>query len=91
MPANVMFPVQLRKLTDNQDSVRVEARTIADMVAELEGRFPGMRERLLDGAGGIRKFVAVYVNGDDVRFLQDLQTPLVDGDEVSIIPAIAGG
>jgi MoaD family protein len=65
--------------------------TLQLLVADLEGSFPGIRERVMDESGQIRRFVNIYVNGDDVRFIDGLGTPLKDGDEVSIVPAVAGG
>jgi len=69
----------------------VNATTIDEAIAELQARYPGFKERLLDDAGVVRRFVNVYVNEEDIRFLQNQQTKLKDGDEISIIPAIAGG
>jgi sulfur-carrier protein len=91
MAANVRIPTPLRKLTNNEEVIPVAAGTIGSAIAELQSRFPGIQERLLDETGAIRRFVNVYVNEEDIRFLQNQQTPLKDGDEVSIIPAIAGG
>jgi len=71
--------------------VEVNAATIGDAIVELQTRYPGIKERLLDETGAVRRFVNVYVNEEDIRFLQNQQTKLKDGDEVSIIPAIAGG
>jgi molybdopterin synthase sulfur carrier subunit len=91
MPVQVRIPTPLRKLTQNEELVEVTAPTVADAITELQTRYPGIRERLLDEQGSVRRFVNVYVNEEDIRFLQNQQTPLKDGDEVSIIPAIAGG
>jgi len=91
MPVQVRIPTPLRKLTNNEELVTLEAATVAAAIAELQARFPGIRERLLDEQGAVRRFVNVYVNEEDIRFLQNQQTPLKDGDEISIIPAIAGG
>jgi len=71
--------------------VEVDAATIADAITELQTRFPGIKERLVDDSGAVRRFVNVYVNEEDIRFLQNQDTVLKDGDEISIIPAIAGG
>src|ERR1039458_7812046 len=90
MPKKVRIPTPLRKLTNNEELVEVNATTIGAAIAELQTRFPGIKERLLDDAGAIRRFVNVYVNEEDIRFLQNQETALKDGDEVSIIPAIAG-
>ena len=91
MAATVRIPTPLRKLTNEQESVEVESATIGAAVEELEGKFPGIKERLIDEEGEIRRFVNVYVNEEDIRFLENQDTPLKDGDDVSIIPAIAGG
>ena len=91
MAAKVRIPTPLRKLTNNEEIIEVNAGTIAAAIAELQSRYPGIRERLLDESGAVRRFVNVYVNEEDIRFLQNQQTPIKDGDEVSIIPAIAGG
>jgi len=91
MSSKIRIPTPLRKLTDNADVIEVSAPTVGDAIAELQTRFPGIKERLLDETGAVRRFVNVYVNEEDIRFLQNQQTPLKNGDEVSIIPAIAGG
>jgi molybdopterin synthase sulfur carrier subunit len=87
----VRIPIALRKITADQDSVSADGNSILECVESLEASYPGLKERLCDEAGEIRRFVNVYVNGEDVRFLQGLTTPLKDGDEVSIVPAVAGG
>jgi len=91
MATKVRIPTPLRKLTNNEELVEVNAATIGDAIVELQTRYPGIKERLLDETGAVRRFVNVYVNEEDIRFLQNQQTKLKDGDEVSIIPAIAGG
>jgi molybdopterin synthase sulfur carrier subunit len=91
MPKKVRIPTPLRKLTNNEELVEVSAATIGGAIAELQKRFPGIKERLVDETGGIRRFVNVYVNEEDIRFLQNQETALKEGDEISIIPAIAGG
>ena len=91
MAKKVRIPTPLRKLTNNEEIVEVNAATIHDVIAELQARYPGFKERLLDETGAVRRFVNVYVNEEDIRFLQNQQTQLKDGDEISIIPAIAGG
>ena len=91
MSKTVRIPAALRKLTRNHDVVRVQARTISDLVKELDSLYPGIRERLIDDSGDVRRFVNVFVNEEDIRFLQNQRTQLKDGDEISIIPAIAGG
>ena len=91
MPKKVRIPTPLRKLTNNEELVEVNAATIGAAIQELQARFPGIAERLVDEKGEVRRFVNVYVNEEDIRFLQNRETPLKDGDEISIIPAIAGG
>jgi molybdopterin synthase sulfur carrier subunit len=91
MAKTVRIPTPLRKLTNNEEVVQVNAGTIGEAIAELQSRYPGIRERLVDDKGDVRRFVNVYVNEEDIRFLKNQQTPLQDGDEISIIPAIAGG
>ncbi|PFG74480.1 ubiquitin-like small modifier protein 1 [Tepidiforma thermophila] len=91
MPIHVRIPQPLRPLTGNQPTVTAEGATLALLVDNLESAYPGIKERMVDEAGQIRRFVNIYVNGDDVRFLDGLQTALKDGDEVSIVPAVAGG
>jgi molybdopterin converting factor small subunit len=81
----------LRKLTHDEEIVHVSASTVGGAIAELQNRYPGIKERLTDEAGSVRRFVNVYVNEEDIRFLQNQETVLRDGDEISIIPAIAGG
>lgn len=91
MAVKVRIPTPLRKLTNDQELVEVQAQTISAAIGELQTLFPGIKERLVDETGAVRRFVNVYVNEEDIRFLQNQQTPLKDGDEISIIPAIAGG
>ena len=91
MSAKVRIPTPHRKLTNDEELVEVNATTIGDAITELQTRYPGIKERLLDESGAVRRFVNVYVNEEDIRFLQNQQTALKDGDEISIIPAIAGG
>jgi sulfur-carrier protein len=91
MAIKVRIPTPLRKLTNNEELVEVKAGNIGEAIVELQSRFPGIKERLVDDAGEVRRFVNVYVNEEDIRFLKNQQTPLKDGDEISIIPAIAGG
>ena len=91
MAVRVRIPTPLQRLTGGQDEVACEGKTIAELVADLERRHPGIKERICDETGKLRRFVNVFVNEEDIRFLQGDQTPLKDGDDVSIIPAIAGG
>ncbi|MFQ5588606.1 MAG: ubiquitin-like small modifier protein 1 [Nitrospiria bacterium] len=87
----VRIPTPLRKLTGGQGEVEIEGDTILSLIDTLESDYPGIKERLCDEAGAVRRFVNIYVNEEDIRFHQDLNTPVKQGDEVSIIPAIAGG
>ena len=91
MSVIVRIPTPLRKITADQDRVPADGGSVSECIDSLEASYPGLKERLCDEAGEIRRFVNIYVNGEDVRFLQGLATPLKDGDEVSIVPAVAGG
>lgn len=91
MSVTVRIPTPLRKLTGGADEVTVEAASVGEMIDNLEIAHAGLKDRLCDEAGEIRRFVNVYVNDEDVRFLKGRATALKDGDEVSIVPAIAGG
>ena len=91
MPAKVRIPAPLRKLTNDQAVVEVAGQTIQDLLASLEKQYPGLKERICDESGQIRRFVNIFVNGEDIRFKQGPATVVADGAEVSIIPAIAGG
>jgi len=91
MPKKIRIPTPLRKLTNNEEVVEITASTVGEAILELQSRYPGIRERLIDDRGDVRRFVNVYVNQEDIRFLKNQQTALADGDEISIIPAIAGG
>ena len=91
MSKKVRIPTPLRKLTNNEEVVEINAATIGEALIELQTRFPGIQERLVDDKGEVRRFVNVYLNEEDIRFLQGRATALKDGDEISIIPAIAGG
>jgi molybdopterin synthase sulfur carrier subunit len=91
MAKKVRIPTPLRKLTNDEEVVEVDSATIGEAITELQSRYPGIKERLVDDNGEVRRFVNVYVNEEDIRFLQNQNTPLKEGDEISIIPAIAGG
>jgi len=78
-------------LTNNEEVVEVRRPLLAKRLSNCKSRLPGIKERLVDDQGEVRRFVNVYVNEEDIRFLKNQQTPLKDGDEISIIPAIAGG
>jgi len=87
----VRIPTPLRPLTKNQGEVEASGATIAEIIDNLESNHPGIKGRMCDDTGELRRFVNIYVNEEDVRFLKGKETPLKDGDEVSIVPAIAGG
>lgn len=91
MSVVVRIPTPLRKLTEGQDVVAGQGDTLMECIDGLDAQFPGLKERLCDEMGEIRRFVNIYVNGEDVRFHSGVQTPLKGGDEVSIVPAVAGG
>ena len=92
MAVTVRIPAPLRKLTKEQDTVTAnESGTLAELIESLEGEYSGMKDRICDETGELRRFVNVYVNGEDVRFLSGLETAIAEGAEVSIVPAVAGG
>ena len=91
MSVTVRIPAPLQKLTKNQAEVKANGANVKELIDDLEKNFPGIKGRVCDEEGKIRKFINIYVNEEDVRFLQQDETSLKDGDEVSIIPAIAGG
>lgn len=91
MSVTVRIPTPLRKLTNELDVVSGDSGTLMACIDSLEGQYPGLKERLCDEAGELRRFVNIYVNGEDVRFQSGLETSLKAGDEVSIVPAVAGG
>ena len=91
MAVQVLVPTPLRKFTNNEETVTVAPGTIASIVDDLEAQFPGIKARLTDDSGELRRFVNIYVNEEDIRFLSGKDTAVVDGDAISIVPAIAGG
>jgi len=91
MPISISIPTPLRALTGQKDTVEVESKDVHEMLSDLEKAYPGIHERLVDDQGEVRRFVNIYVGGEDIRFLQNQKTLLKAGDEVSIVPAIAGG
>lgn len=91
MSIQVRIPTPLRRFTGGAEEVGVGGSTVGHVVDDLERQFPGIKERLCDGDGRVRRFVNIYLNGDDIRFLNNLETDVKDGDELSIVPAIAGG
>jgi molybdopterin synthase sulfur carrier subunit len=91
MGVNVRIPGPLRRVTNGAPQVQVEGANVQQTIDALEAKYPGMKERLCDENGDLRYFVNIYLNGEDVRFLQGVNTPINSGDEVSIVPAVAGG
>ena len=91
MPAKVRIPAPLRKLTKEQAVVDIPGKTVDEILANLEKSYPGMKERICDENGQIRRFINVFVNGEDIRFKEGAKTAVAEGAEISIIPAIAGG
>lgn len=91
MSVSVRIPTILRTYTGGESEVAAEGATLAEVLDDLEARYPGIRARVLDDQGAIRRFVNVYVGNDDVRFLEALDTKTPDGVQVSVIPAVAGG
>ena len=91
MSVLVRIPGPLRKITNGADKVETEGEDLGQLIGALDGQYPGMKERLLDENGELRYFVNLYLNNEDVRFLDGLKTSVKAGDEVSIVPAVAGG
>ncbi|MFT3922589.1 MAG: MoaD/ThiS family protein [Myxococcales bacterium] len=91
MPITVRIPTPLRTLTGGADEVTIEGGNVGEVIENLEKKHPGIKERLCDEKGNVRRFVNVYANEEDIRFLDNLATTLKEGDSVSIVPAIAGG
>ena len=91
MAVKVRIPTPLQKLTKEQSVVDVKALTVTELINNLEKTYPGIKDRLCDDKGKVRRFVNIFLNEQDIRFLNQESTPLKDGDEVSIVPAIAGG
>jgi molybdopterin synthase sulfur carrier subunit len=91
MPVTVRIPTPLRSVTKGNADVQAKGDTVDELIGDLERQFPGLRERLVDETGELRRFVNIYVNQEDIRFMDNRATTLKDGDEVAIVPAIAGG
>lgn len=91
MPVEVRLPTVLRSEAGGRSSVSVDGSTVGEVIRALVSAHPGMTEQVLNADGSLHKFVNIYVNDDDVRYLSALDTPVKDGDEVSILPAVAGG
>ena len=91
MSVKVRIPSPLLKLTNNKSEVTAEGSTVANVLDDLESQFPGIKERICEDNGAPRRFINIYINEEDIRFLEGEKTPVKDGDDMSIIPAIAGG
>ena len=91
MAAQVRIPTPLRRYTGGKEAVSVEGASVSAIIENLEKNHPGLKERICEADGSVRRFVNLYVNGDDIRFLDNLNSKVKDGDEISIVPAIAGG
>lgn len=91
MTVTIRVPTTLRTLTAGESEVAVEAGTVGEVLQSLEAAHPGFAERILDDEGNLRRFVNIFVSDDDVRFMDGLETPVPDGETVSIVPAVAGG
>jgi molybdopterin synthase sulfur carrier subunit len=89
--ATIRIPTPLRKYTQGQEEVQVAGDTVQAVIEALETSYPGIRERICDEQGKVRRFVNVFVGEEDIRFLENLKTPVAERDEISIVPAIAGG
>ncbi len=89
--ATVRIPTPLRKYTAGQEEVAAVGKTVGELIADLEAKYPGIKERICDDSGQVRRFVNIFANDEDIRFLKNLDTPVKDSDEISIVPAIAGG
>ncbi len=91
MSVTVRIPTPLRNLTKDQSDIQIEAATIRELLDNIEEQYPGIKDRLMDEHGELRRFVNVYVNEEDIRFLDGIKTDLSSGDKVAIVPAVAGG
>ena len=91
MPVNVRIPTPMRKFTDEKETVPAQGSTVKAVLDDLLARYPGLKERVCDDKGSLRRFVNVFLNDEDIRFQDGPETKVKDGDELSIIPAIAGG
>ena len=91
MSVLVRIPTPLRRMTNGQAKVEMQSSNLGELGEKLDGEYPGFKERLVDENGDLRYFVNIYLNGEDVRFMEGLETSTSEGDEVSIVPAVAGG
>ncbi|HHT9118039.1 MAG TPA: MoaD/ThiS family protein [Candidatus Hypogeohydataceae bacterium YC38] len=91
MPITVRIPTPLRSLTGNKEEIEAAGKSIKEIINNMESRYPGIKNRLCDEKGQLRRFINFYLNDEDIRFLQNQDTPVKEGDQISIVPAIAGG
>jgi len=91
MSLKVVIPTPLRKFTSGAESVEVEAGTVQDILDNLDSKYPGFRASICDESGSLRRFINIYLDGEDVRFMENLATTAADGSELAIVPAISGG
>ena len=91
MPVKVMIPTALRQFADDQDTMDMEAATVSEVMSQLGDRFPELKKHLFSDDGSVRNFVSVFLNEDNIRDLQQMDTAVKDGDELAIVPAVAGG
>ena len=91
MTNTIRIPTPMRKLTTDQETVQAAGANIGELIEDLEKSYPGIKERLCDQDGNVRRFVNIFLNDEDIRFLEDKGTAVKAGDEISIVPAIAGG
>ena len=91
MPTSVRIPVQLRTLTGGQEVITATGGSVLEIIDDIDRHYPGLKDRICESEGKVRRFVNIFINEEDIRFLENLQTPVTEKDELSIIPAIAGG
>jgi molybdopterin synthase sulfur carrier subunit len=91
MSTTIRIPTPMRKLTNDQELVQANGANVGELIDDLEKTFPGIKERVCDEKGNVRRFVNIFVNDEDIRFMEDKATAVKPGDEISIVPAIAGG
>lgn len=91
MAVEVKIPTVFRKFTNNEASVELEPGTISDLIDQLDSRFPGFKDQIITSEGQLHRFVNVYVNDEDARYLEKLDTKVTEGDKVSLLPSVAGG
>ncbi len=91
MATTIRIPTPMRKLTNDQELVQASGANVGELIDDLEKSFPGFKERICDESGNVRRFVNIFLNDEDIRFLEEKSTAVKEGDEISIVPAIAGG